>query len=103
MPRDQLLGLVADVDRLLAAGATAAVGNDGLSRRGRTLRELGQKVAALQPVADAVQRVTTASTREAGRAFLDLVVIARQLRGSLAGTGPEGPLQVIESSDSWQT
>jgi HEAT repeat protein len=103
MPRDQLLGLVADVDRLLAAGATAAVGNDGLSRRGRTLRELGQKVAALQPVADAIQRVTTAGTREVGRAFLDLVVVARQLRGSLAGTGPEGPLQVIESSDSWQT
>src|SRR5581483_4896158 len=103
MPREQLLGLVADVDRLLAAGATAAVGHDGLSRRGRTLRELGQKVSALQPVAEAVERVTTAGTREVGRAFLDLVVVARQLRGSLAGTGPAGELQAIEESGPWQT
>jgi HEAT repeat protein len=103
MPREHLLGLVVDVERLLAAGAAAAVGHEGLSRRGRTLRELGQKVAALVPVADAVERVTSSSPREVGRAFLDLVVMARQLRGSLAGTGPEGPLQIIESSDSWQT
>lgn len=103
MPREQLLGLAADVDRLLAAGATAAVGHDGLSRRGRTLRELGQKVAALQPVADAVERVTAARAQETGRAFLDLVVMARQLRGSLAGTGPAGALQAIEESGPWQT
>jgi HEAT repeat protein len=103
MPREQLLGLVANVERLLAAGATAAVGHEGLSRRGRTLRELGQKVPALLPVADAVERVTSSSSREVGHAFLDLVVMARQLRGSLAGTGPEGPLQLIELSESWQT
>jgi hypothetical protein len=103
MPREQLLGLAADVDRLLAAGATAAAGHDGLSRRGRALRELGQKVAALVPVADAVERVTSSSSREVGRAFLDLVVMARQLRGSLAATGPDGALQTIEASGPWQT
>ncbi|HEY7154700.1 MAG TPA: hypothetical protein VH575_12130 [Gemmataceae bacterium] len=103
MPREQLLGLAADVDRLLAAGATAAAGHDGLSRRSRTLRELGQKVAALLPVADAVERVTSSSSREAGRAFLDLMVMARQLRGSLAAVGVEGTLQSIEASGPWQT
>ena len=103
MPREQLLGLAADVDRLLAAGATTAAGHDGLTRRARTLRELGQKVAALQPVADAVERVTNASSREVGHAFLDLVVMARQLRGSLAGAGVEGALQAVEASGPWQT
>jgi HEAT repeat protein len=95
--------LAADVDRLLAAGASAAAGHDGLSRRGRALRELGQKVAALKPVADAVERVTGASSREAGRAFLDLVVMTRQLRGSLAGAGAEGDLRPAEASGPWQT
>lgn len=103
MPREQLLGLVAEVDRLLAAGAGAAAGHDGLSRRGRTLRELGQKVAALVPVADAIERVACGSPREGERAFLDLVVMARQLRGNLAGTGPQGELQAIEESGPWQT
>jgi HEAT repeat protein len=103
MPREQLLGLAADVDRLLAAGATAAAGHDGLSRRGRALRELGQKVAALLPVADAVERVTSSSPREVGRAFLDLMVMARQLRGSLAAVGVEGTLQAMDTSGPWQT
>ncbi len=98
-----MLGLAADVDRLLTAGATAAAGHDGLARRGRALRELGQKVAALLPVADAVERVTSSSSREAGRAFLDLVVMARQLRGSLAAAGVEGTLQAVEASGPWQT
>ncbi|HWG44441.1 MAG TPA: HEAT repeat domain-containing protein [Gemmataceae bacterium] len=103
MPREQLLGLANDVDRLLAAGAATAAGHDGLSRRARTLRELGQKVAALQPVADAVERVTASSSREIGRAFLDLVMMARQLRGSLAGAGSDGALQDVEKSGPWQT
>src|SRR5262245_14007806 len=103
MSREQLLGLGTDVDRLLAAGATAAAGHDGLSRRGRTLRELGQKVAALLPVADAVERVTSSSSREVGRSFLDLMVMARQLRGSLAAAGTEGSIQSVEASGPWQT
>lgn len=103
MPREQLLGLASDVDRLLTAGAMTAAGHDGLSRRARTLRELSQKVTALQPVADAVERVTKSSPREVGRPFLDLVVMARQLRGSLSGSGAEGSLQDVEASESWQT
>ena len=103
MPREQLLGLASDVDRLLTAGATTAAGHDGLSRRSRTLRELSQKVTALQPVADAVDRVTNSSPREVGRPFLDLVVMARQLRGSLSGSGAEGSMQAVEASGSWQT
>lgn len=103
MPREQLLGLASDVDRLLTAGAMTAAGHDGLSRRARTLRELSQKVTALQPVADAVERVIKSSPREVGRPFLDLVVMARQLRGSLSGSGAEGSLQEVEASEPWQT
>ena len=88
MPKEQLLGLAADVDRLLVAGAGVADG-EVLRRRSKTLREMGKKVPALVPVADAVDRVTSASAPAA--AFLDLLVMTRQVRASLATTGTDGP------------
>lgn len=100
MPREQLLGLAADVDLLLVAGITAA-GGGPLRRRGKTIRELGAKVPALVPVADAVERVTAAD--KPAPAFLDLLVMARQLRASLAATGVEGPLMPLPEAGSWKT
>jgi HEAT repeat protein len=100
MSREQLLGLAADVDRLLAAGVAHA-GGDTLRRRGKALRDLGNKVPALAPVADGVERVTEASSP--GPAFLDLLVLTRQVRAGLASTGLEGPLEPLPESGPWQT
>jgi len=93
MPRDELQALTADVRRLLAAGGTAAVGDDGLRRRGQALRELGRKVPALASIADAVERVLGAGPTAATPALLDLLLVARQVGASLAGTDGTGPAQ----------
>jgi HEAT repeat protein len=103
MPREQLLGLASDVSRLLAAGSSAAAGHDGLARRARALRELGAKVPTLAAVADAVERVTAAAPKQAGPAFLDLVVLARQIRGSLSLAGADGAIEAVPVSGPWQT
>jgi HEAT repeat protein len=103
MPREQLLGLAADVNRLLAAGSSAAAGHDGLARRARALREAGAKIPALTAVADAVERVTAAAPKQAGPAFLDLVLLARQLRASLSAVGVEGKAEPPPPSGPWQT
>jgi HEAT repeat protein len=103
MPREQLLGLANDVGRLLAAGSSAAAGHDGLARRARALRELGAKVPTLAAVADAVERVTVAAPKQAGPAFLDLVVLARQIRGSLSAAGTDGAMEAVPASGPWRT
>jgi HEAT repeat protein len=100
MPREQLLGLAADVDRVLVAGAGVADG-DVLRRRSQTLRELGKKVPALVPIADAVDRVTSADAP--APAFLDLLVMTRQVRASLATSGAEGELTPLPESGPWRT
>src|SRR4051794_32619599 len=98
MPRETLLGLSADAERLLSAGAAAAVGNDTLRRRAEALHKLGQQVAALKPVAEAVERVTGAAPKLAGPAFLDLLQLTRQVRASLAAVGTAGDLQPLPES-----
>lgn len=103
MAKDQLLALATDVDRLLAAGAAAAAGNDNLRKRGQTLRELGTKVAALKPVADAIDKVLDAPAKQAASSFLDLVGMTRQIRASLTGPGVEGTLEPLPASGPWQT
>ncbi len=103
MARDQLLGLASDVDRFLAAGAASAGGSENLRRRGKTLRDLGQKVPALKPVADAVDKVLESTSKQAANAFLDLVSMTRQLRTSLSGAGVEGTLTPAPASGPWTT
>lgn len=103
MPREQLLGLAHDVGRLLSAGSSATAGHDGLARRARTLRELGAKVPTLAAVADAVERVTAAPPKQAGPAFLDLVVLARQIRGGLSASGADGAMEAVPPSGPWRT
>ena len=103
MPKEQLLGLANDVGRLLAAGSSTAAGHDGLARRARALRELGAKVPTLAAVAAAVERVTAAAPKQAGPAFLDLVVLARQIRGSLSAAGSDGAMAAVPASGPWQT
>src|SRR5579883_3303360 len=100
MSREELLGLAADTDRLLVAGVAAA-GGDSLRRRAKTLTELGKKVPALAPVAETVGRVIGAD--KPGPAFLDLLVMTRQLRGSLAATRVDGPLTPLAGGGSWRT
>jgi HEAT repeat protein len=100
MSREQLLGLADDTDKLLAAGV-ASGGGAALSRRGKTLGELAKKVPALGPVADAVGRVAGADRPAA--AFLDLLVMTRQVRGGLAAPGVDGPLTPLPQSGPWQS
>lgn len=90
MPHEQLLALATDVDRLLAAGAATATGNDTLRRRAGVLRDLGRKVPALNAVADAAERVVQASPKKATPAVLDLVTTMRQVRASLSTAGVLG-------------
>jgi HEAT repeat protein len=103
MAREQLLGLTIDLDRLLAAGAAAAIDNDTLVRPATMLRGLGPKVPALVPIADKLDLLTGASPDKVGPAFLDALLMARQLRAGLATHGIDGPLQPIAESGTWQT
>jgi HEAT repeat protein len=103
MARDQLLALTTTVDRLLAAGASAAGGNDNLRRHGQTLRDLSQKVPALTPVADGVERVSQATGKQGNTAFIDLLLMARQLRYNLSSHGIAGDLQPAPHTGPWQT
>jgi HEAT repeat protein len=103
MAKDQLLALAVDTDRLLGAGAAAASGSEKLRKHAQALRDLGQKVAAVKPVADAVAKVLDAPGKQAGPAFLNLVVMSRQIRASLAGAGVEGELQPLPPSGPWAT
>jgi hypothetical protein len=103
MPRDQLLGLATDTDRLLAAGVAAVAGHDGLRRRAKALRDLAGKVSAVAPVADAAERAVTATPKAAAAAFLDLVTTGRQLRASLASVGLMGELTPPPAGGPWRT
>jgi HEAT repeat protein len=103
MPREQLQLLTADVDRLLAAGSSVAAGDEGLRRRGKALRELGQKVPVLVQIADAVDRTADAPPKQVGPALLDLLLIIRQVRASLAGSALDGGFQAAEQTGPWTT
>ncbi len=103
MSREHLLGLAAEVNRLLGAGAGAAAGHPGLTRRAAALRELARGVPALGAVADGVERVTAAPGKRAAPALLDLVLLARQLRASLAAAGAEGRATAPPASGPWRT
>jgi HEAT repeat protein len=103
MPREQLKALAADVDRLLVAGSAVAAGDDKLRQRGKALRELGQKVPALTQIADAVDRVASGNRTQATPALLDLLLIVRQVRGSMAAAGADGFLEPAERSGPWST
>jgi HEAT repeat protein len=101
--REHLQALVDDVDRLLAAGSAAAVGDERLHQRAAALRELGQQVPALASAADALDRVGQADRRQANRALLDLVVMARQVRIGLGASAPEGDVTPLPPSGPWTT
>lgn len=103
MPREQLQLLSADVNRLLAAGASVAAGDEGLRKRSRMLRDLGQKVPVLNQIADAVERVVNAAPKQATPALLDLALVVRQVRASLAGAGTDGAVEALPSSGPWQS
>jgi HEAT repeat protein len=99
MSRELLLGLVTEVDRLLAAGV--AGGGGGLARQARGLRELARKVSALATLAAAVERFTAAPASPT--AFLDLLVLSRQVRAGLSAAGAEGALEAPPPGGPWRT
>src|SRR5258708_17698883 len=102
MPKQTLIDLTNDVTRLLVAGGQQASGDDGLRRRGQRLRELGKQVAALNPIADAVDKVLTASPKQASPALLDLAVVVKQVKASLTAHGETGPFEPIPGG-TWST
>jgi HEAT repeat protein len=103
MPREQLQLLAHDVDRLLAAGAAVAAGDEKLRQRGQRLRELGQKVPVLAQIADAVDRTVNAPPKQVTPALLDLLLVVRQVRASLTAAGSDGAAEAIAPSGPWTT
>jgi HEAT repeat protein len=101
MPREQLQLLAADVERLLAAGAAVAAGDEGLERRSKALRELGQKVPVLLQIADAVDRTVNAPAKQVTPALLDLLLIVRQVRANLSSASVSGEAKAIAPSGPW--
>jgi HEAT repeat protein len=103
MLAEQLQGLSADLRRLLMTGAAAAVEDPGLRRRAQALRELARKVPALTPLADAVEKVTRSGVKDVTPNLLQLVLVVRQVRGSLAPGGADGTAQPADPSGPWST
>jgi hypothetical protein len=103
MPREQLQTLSHDVDRLLLAGAAATAADEGLCRRAKALRLLGQKVPALAAIADAAERVAAAPAGQGTAPLLDLLLIVRHAQASLATVGVEGTPQELGPSGPYTT
>src|SRR5437867_1667848 len=101
MPREQLQLLAHDVDRLLAAGASVAAGDEKLRQRSGRLRELGQKVPVLAQIADAVDRTVNAPPKQVTPALLDLLLVVRQVRASLTAAGADGAAEPLPASGPW--
>jgi hypothetical protein len=100
---DQVTALIADADRLLAAGAKSAAGDEALRRRAAALRDIARQVTALAPVADAVDRVVSAPPKVAAAALLDLLSLTRQLRARLVAAGVSGTVENLPPSGPWKT
>jgi HEAT repeat protein len=105
MATEPILALSSDVNRLLIAGGSAAAGDEGLRKRARALRDLAGQVAALVPVAEAIDRLTDAGPDKAPAALLDLLLVVRRLCASLATTTSNGkdPPEPLPPSGPWQT
>jgi hypothetical protein len=101
MAREQLQALAVDVRRLLAVGGAAAAGDERLRQRAGALRELAQKVPALAPVAQAVERVVGAGPERAAAALLELTALLRPVCGALALHGGAGELTEIGPGGPW--
>jgi HEAT repeat protein len=97
MSRELLLGVVTEVDRLLAAGAAEG----RLARHAPGVRELARKVPALAALAAALERFAGSPADSA--AFLDVLVLSRQLRAGLSTAGAEGPPEAASPGGPWRT
>jgi HEAT repeat protein len=95
--------LFANVPHWLAAGSSAAKSDARLRRHARSLRVLADSVPALGRLADAVERVCRASAEEAATAWLDLLVLFRQVRSGVMSSGMDGELERIPPSGPWHT
>ncbi len=101
-----LTALANDVEQLLLAGAAVAATDERLPAHARKLRQLGQRLAPLQQLAEAVERASGKPAIEAAGPLLDLLVLVRQLRATLAGSGAEAEglvLEELKESGPWET
>jgi HEAT repeat protein len=98
-----LEGLIADVRRLLAAGAAPAGGDEALRRRAAALRRSAASVPALARLADAAEAAGTAPPEQGAQALLDLALLVRPVRDSLAVTGLPGAVTPLADARSWAT
>jgi HEAT repeat protein len=101
MARELLRALADDVTDVLAVGS--AVADAGLRRRAAELRTLSRKVPALAPLADAAGRAAASRPADAAAPFLDLLLLARAARDSLATPAAAGRLAAVEASGPWTT
>jgi HEAT repeat protein len=88
--REQIQGLADDVQRLLMTGGKLAAEDQSLRRRAKALRELAGQVPALTPLAAAVEHVIQATPKEATPALIQVLLLVRQVRSSLAVAGADG-------------
>src|SRR5205085_2459253 len=82
-------------------GSVTASGDDRLEKHATTLRELSRQVPALASFADTLDRARQVGPGQASRAWLDLIVLSRQVRVAL-GTDPlEGEVVPLPPSGPW--
>lgn len=97
MSRELLLGVVTEADRRLAAGGAGG----GLARHAPGVRGLARKVPALSALAAALERFAAAPADSA--AFLDVLVLSRQVRAGLSAAGAEGSPEAVPPGGPWRT
>jgi hypothetical protein len=103
MARKQLQTLLDDVEQRLAAGSATASDDERLRRHAGTVRDLSRQVPALALLAEALDRAGQAGPTGASRAWLDLIVLTRQVRVALGTEAPEGEVEPVPPSGPWTT
>jgi HEAT repeat protein len=103
MVRNLLDDLAADVGRQLASGIAAITEGEALRRRATELREAGQQLPSLLPLAELVDQALVSAPDNAARALLDLDDAVRQMKASLPASDGGGDLEPIAPSGPWAT
>ena len=104
-PREALLGLITDAERLVTAGARSIAGHERLREHAITLRRMSRRVPALAALLPAVDALLDAPELHTPAALLSLVARCRRLRASLAEPDArlEGELEPVNESGPWET
>lgn len=103
MIQQTLTALIDDVEQMLQAGAAVAASDERLPSHAQTLRRLGQRLPPLLQLAEAVERIPGRSATEAAAPLLDLLILVRQLRATLATAGVVGILEPPKETHGLET